>query len=245
MGAETSPLNDDLVWAQALKAALDQGLEATLRTLAAHRREIESLPDTGVPGALRSEVSGELKQLTERLSQPDFHLHGPEYTSLLTHLQARVRDATLLQSAQQARRLKDGVEVLQRTPGWAELTQEERGSTVAQVEQLALETTQDLAGLKRLLARDFDISSTVGQLERSVQAQGQDRLRLRVAEERARYGGTGPSKLERRHRLPARIGSAAELGRVITQLQELQAQAGAYAEVDIAFVIGGDPAGTT
>ena len=242
LGAAGSALNDDLVWAQALKAALDQGLEATLRALALHQREIESLPDTGVPGALRAEVADELKQLTERLSQPDFHVHGPEYATLLTHLQARVRDAALQQSAQQAQRLKDGVEVLQRTPGWAELTQQERGSTIAQVEQLALETSQDLAGLKRLLAREFDISSTVGQLERSVQAQGQDRLRLRVEEERAQYGNKGPSTLERRHRLPAKVSSAAELGRVITQLQDLQAQAGVYAEIDIAFVIGGDPA---
>ena len=242
LGAETSPLHDDLVWAQALKAALDQGLEATLRALATHQREIESLPDTGVPGALRGEVADELKQLTERLSQPDFHVHGAEYATLLTHLQARVRDATLQQAAQQALRLKDGVEVLQRTTGWAELTQQERGSTIAQVEQLALDTPQDLDGLKRLLAREFDISNTVGQLQRAVQAQGQERLRLRVEEERAKYGSKGPSKLERRHCLPAKISSAAELGRVITQLQDLQAQAGVYAEVDISFVIGGDPA---
>lgn len=242
LGAEASPLYDDLVWAQALKTALDQGLEATLRSLAVHRREIESLPDTGVPGALRGDVADELKQLTDRLSQPDFHVHGPEYATLLTHLQARVRDAALQQATQQAQRLKDGVEVLQRTPGWAELTQEERGNTIAQVEQLAIDSSPDLEGLKRLLAREFDISSTLAQLERLVQTQGQDRLRLRVEEERAKYGNKGPSKLERRHRLPAKVSSAAELGRVITQLQDLQAQAGVYAEVDIAFVIGGDPA---
>lgn len=237
LGAETSPLHDDLVWAQTLKAALDQGLEVTLRSLAAHRREIESLPDTGVPGALRGEVADELKQLTERLSQPDFHVHGAEYATLLTHLHARVRDATLNQAAQQAQRLKEGVERLQQTPGWTTLTQEERGSTIAEVEQLALDTSPDLEGLKRLLAREFDIGSTLAKLERSVQSQGQERQRLQAEETRARYDAAGAVKLSKAIAVPLKLASAAELDAFIAQLLEIKRQAEHYKEFEISFTL--------
>lgn len=243
LGAEASSLNDDLSWAQELKSALDQGVEATLRNLLLHRREIEALPATGVPGALRSEVADELQQLTERLAHPDFYRHGADYASQLTHLQARVRDATLEQSQQQEQRLRSAVEDLQRTPGWAGLTQEERGNVVAQVEQLALTVTPDLNGLKRLLAREFEISSTVEQTKRSVQAQGQERLRQRVEEERAKCGANGPSTLRRHHALPPRVKSTGELDGVIRGLQDLQAEAGTYAELDISFVVDGIASG--
>ena len=53
---------------------------------------------------------------------------------------------------------------------------------------LALAATQDLAGLKKLLARDYDINSTLEELKRSIQRQGQERLRQRIEEERAKYG---------------------------------------------------------
>jgi hypothetical protein len=33
-----------------VKRVLDNGLDATLRDLQTHRRDIEALPDTGVPG---------------------------------------------------------------------------------------------------------------------------------------------------------------------------------------------------
>lgn len=238
LGAETSSLNDDLTWAQEVKTALDQGMEATLRTLLAHRSEIESLPDTGVPGALRAEVADELKQLAERLAQSHFHRHGPDFSSLLTHIQARVRDAALQQSGQQAQRLKDGIEDLQRAPGWAELTQQERGNSIAQLEQLAMQATQDLDGLKRLLARDFDISSTLEQLKRSVLDQSRERLRLRLEEERAKYGNKGPSKLSKAISVPSQLTKAEDLDGLISQLNELKGQLGLYEEIDIRFVLG-------
>jgi hypothetical protein len=67
-----------------------------------------------VPGALRAEVADELQQLTERLAQVDFYRHGTDYASLLTNIQSRVREAALQQGKNQAQRLKNGVEDLQR-----------------------------------------------------------------------------------------------------------------------------------
>jgi hypothetical protein len=238
LGADVSALNDDLVWAQELKTALDQGVEATLRTLLAHRRELLALPDTGVPGALRAEVADELKQLTERLAQIDFYRHGTDYASLLTNIQSRVREAALQQGKSQAQRLKSGVEDLQRAPGWAELTQEERGSAIAKIEDLALEVTPDLDGLKHLLAREFDISSTVEQLKRSVDEQGLQRQRKRLEEERAKAGGGGgPVKLSKSVALPSKLNSAAGLDPLIQQLNDIKGQAKLFDEIEISFTL--------
>lgn len=237
LGAEASSLNDDLVWAQDLKGALDQGVEATLRTLLDHRREILVLPDTGVPGALRGEVADELKQLTDRLAQVDFYRHGPDYASLLTNIQSRVREAALLQGTHQAQRLKGGVEDLQRMQGWAELTQEERGSAIAKIEELSLDATPDLDGLKRLLAREFDISSTVEQLKRSVDEQGLQRQRKRLEEDRAKDGGGGPARLKKAVAMPAKVTSADGLDPLIQQLQEIKGQARLFDEIEISFTL--------
>jgi hypothetical protein len=238
LGAETSAIYDNLKWAQEVKRVLDNGLDTTLRDLQAHRRDIEALPDTGVPGELRREIAEDLATLSERLGKEDFYKHTADFNSQLTHLKSRVRDAVITLSDQQKLRLKEGVEELQRIPEWEELTQEERGNAVNRLDGLALAATQDLVGLKKLLARDYDINSTLEDLKRSIQRQGQERLRQRMEEERAKTGEKGPAKLSKSIAVPTKMTSAADIDALIQQLHEIKAQLGLYAEIEVTFSVG-------
>ena len=125
-----------------------------------------------------------------------------------------------------------------RIPEWEELTQEERGNAMNQLEGLVLAATQDLAGLKKLLARDYDINSTLEDLKRSIQRQGQERLRQRMEEERVKTGGNGPAKLSRSISVPPKMTSAADIDSLMQQLHEIKAQLGLYAEIEITFSLG-------
>jgi len=238
LGAETSALYDNLKWAADAKRALDKGLDGTLRELQSHRTDIEALPDTGVPGELQRELADDLKQLAERLGQEGFHQHGAEFSSKLTHLKGRVREAVITLTAQQKQRLAEGAEELQRVPEWAEFNQEERGNTVAQLDGLALVASQDLAGLKKLLARDYDISSTIKALKKTIQRQGQERQRKRIEEERAKTGTKGPVKLTQQISVPWKLTSSADIDALIQQLHEIKAQLSLYTEAEITIVVG-------
>lgn len=233
LGAEASTMYDNLNWAQDAKRALTDGLDEILRNLQAHRSEIEGLPDTGVPGELRLEVAPELEALAERLASEEFFKHANDLHSALTHLKARVRGAAEKLSERQRARIEAAGDELEKNPGWGELSQTERAGAVAQLEALAIEVSPDLSGLRKLLTRDYDIGSTVEDLKRSIQRQGQERLRARLEEE----GKTGPSTLSRTVKVPAKASSAAELDLVIKTLNEIRAQMGFYAEVDVRFAV--------
>lgn len=236
LGAETSSLYDSLKWAGEVKRALDKGLD-TLRELQAHRRDIEALPGTGVPGNLRRELAEDLDTLAARLGQEDFYRHIADFNSLLTHLQGRVRDTVSTLASQQKQRLSMGIEDLQRIPEWNELTQEERGNAIRRLDDLTLDATQDLVGLKKLLARDYDINSTMEDLKRSIQRQGQERRRQRMEEERAQIGDQGPTKLTKSITVPVKMTSQADIDALIQQLNEIKAQLGLYAEIEVSLVL--------
>ena len=238
LGAETSAIYDNLKWALEVKRVLDNGLEAALRDLQAHRRDIEALPDTGVPGEMRRELAEDLANLADRLGKEDFHKHSADFNSQLTHLRGRVRDAVINMSDQQKFRLKEGIEDLQRIPEWGDLTQEERGNAVNRLDGLALAASQDLAGLKKLLARDYDINSTMEDLKRSIQRQGQERRRSALEEERAKKGEKGPAKLSKAIAVQSQMTSSAEIDALIQQLNEIKAQVGLYAEFEVIFTLG-------
>jgi hypothetical protein len=131
-------------------------------------------------------------------------------------------------SDQQKLRIKEGVEDLQRLPEWEELTQEERGNAVSRLDGLLVTATQDLAGLRKLLARDYDINSTLEDLKRSIKRQGQERWQQRQEEETSR--------------VEEQLTSAAELDALIQQLRTLRAALILCSEVDIRIMVKNEPA---
>lgn len=235
LGAESSAIYDNLKWALEVRRALDNGLEGTLRDLTSHQDGIAALPDTGIPGELRCELEEEFATLTDRISKEDFYKHSADFSSQLTRLKSRVRIAASTISEQQKHRLKEGADDLECIPEWDELTQEEQGNALNRLDGLALQATPDLVGLKKLLARDYDINRTLDDLRRSIQRQGQDRLRQRMEEERAESGEDGPTRLARVISVPVKMTSAQDVDTLLRQLNELKAQMGLYAEIEITF----------
>jgi hypothetical protein len=240
MGSETSALYDNLKWALEVKRVLDNGLNDTLRELQTHRLEIEALPDTGVPGNLRREVADDLDLLSERMAREDFFKHSSDFNSQLTHLKAIVRDAVITLLDHQKLRLKQGGEDLQCIPEWGELTQEERGNAMNQLDGLVLSVSQDLAGLKKLLARDYDINTILDDLKQSIRDKGHERRRQRVEDERAKTGDKGPGKLIKSILVPIKVTTPADLDALIQELHEVKKQWADYSEIEVNFAIKGN-----
>jgi len=236
MGSETSALYDNLKWALEVKRVLDNGLDSTLGELQTHRLEIQALPDTGVPGELCKQVAEDLDLLAQRMAKEDFYKHTSDFSSQLTHLKGCVRDAVIILLDQQKIRLKQGGEDLQQLLEWAELTQEERGNAINRLDGLALSATQDLAGLKKLLARDYDINTTLEDLKRSIKRQGQERQHQRLEEERSKAGDKGPAKLSKAIEVPLKMTSREDFDSLIKELHEIKAQLGIYTEIELSFV---------
>ena len=120
------------------------------------------------------------------------------------------------------------------------MTQEERGSTIGQLDGLELTATQDLAGLRKLLARDYDISSTIDEFRRSIQRQGQECIRKRIEDERTETGKKGPAKFEQSISVPTKMTTAADLDALILKLNEIKAQLALYDEIEVSFSFGSE-----
>jgi len=239
LGAEESTLYDNLKWAGELKRALDNGLETTVRELQKHRQEIETLPDTGVPGELKRNLGEDSELLLQRLEQDDFYRHTPDLNSMLTRIKARVQDAVVTLSEQQSNRLKEGLQDIQRLPEWPELTQEEQSNAIGELEYAGMDLPKSIGGLRQLLARDYDLSSRLTVLKESIRKYGQERIRRRLEEERAKSGPNEPIKLILSVSLPAKLTSATQLEDLIRQLHDIRSQASLYGEIELTIEIRG------
>ncbi len=240
LGAEESSIYTNLKWAHEVKRALDNGLEKTLSELQDHCREISQLPNTGVPGDLRRDSEDALKTVTDWIATDEFYHHAADFSTQLTETKARVRDAVATLADQQKQRLKDGLDDLQRVPEWSELTQEERSNVAARLDALEISVDHNLAGLKRLLTRDYDINSTVDDLRRFIQRQGQERILQRVETKPKGMEDDGPKKRTEAIPLPAKLTTLADLEMLIQRLNELRGQFSTYQDVELSLIIEGE-----
>jgi hypothetical protein len=237
LGGEESALYDDLKWAGEVRLALGKGLEETIRQLQTHRREVGLLPDTGVPGDLRRELTEDLGRLAERLKSDDFFRHAADLNSLLTDIKARVRDAAVRLGDKQKSRLKDGADDLRRLSEWSELTQEEQASVLGELDGLAAKAPHDLAGFKQLLGKDYDIGNAVAELREQIIRKGRERRLGRAEEERANASGPAPAMLKRSIAVPSRITTETQLDELLGRLREVKEQVSYYPELEVSITV--------
>jgi hypothetical protein len=232
LGGADSPLYTNLKWAAEVSAALNNGLEITIRNLRDHWHEIKSLPDTGTPGSLKSNVEESLTQVSERLGQNDFYKRAADLNSALTTVRSLVQNANLQIANEQQETVRNAQKEVQGLYEWQELTREEQFQLLADIEKLSsIEAGSDLNGLKRLLSQYYTINNQVEILKGKVKELGRQRRAERMQE--VKEG----EKIKRTVHVPLRMTSAAHLDNLIQQLQALKDELMLHPDIEITLEI--------
>ena len=236
-GSEKSDLYDSLVWVNEVDKQLRNGLESTVRELQRHRREIDALPTSGLPGALKQELAERLQSVQERLGSESFHTHAADLTIDLTQIQAAVGTCAAAMQGAQAASLHAAKEALERLPDWQLLEKPQQLEYFGRIEALELSPTANLDGIKSLLNQQYTLGQTLGQVEKLVAAEGEQKRIERLQAERERLLHEGKTKLQRRVDVPARITERGELDTLITTLNSVAAEISVYADIEITLTV--------
>ena len=117
---------------------------------------------------------------------------------------------------------------LTRIPEWGAFTAEEKQKVFAELQELPVKVSEDIAGLKLLLSSQFDITTTIQDLKRRIIDEGKERRKPPIP-----IPGDPPKPRQRRPLLiPAKIATTDELDALIKRLQELRGDA-LYYEYDV------------
>lgn len=238
LGNEESPLCDNLTWCMEIDKGLKNGLESTVRDLRYHLREIAALPDVGIPGQLRKDLEEEVEQVRQRLGQPNFHTYAADLRSSLTTIQNRSRDAAQGLVTAQGQTIAEAQADLARLPDWGMLEQPEQNDILGAVEELTLNATPDIDGIRTLLTQEYIIASRVSQLKQEVQDRAREK-RMEQMRGVAPIGeGDGPLPVYRETLpLPPAITSVPQLDSLIRDLEQIKANVSVYSKINITLKI--------
>lgn len=233
LGGEESPLYENLKWAEKADIAFKNGLEGTVRALRQLGQGIQTLPESGIPGQLRLDLRDDLDLIDQRLRQESFYDHTADLNTLLTAIKGQVREAALQMESAQLANIKEAQQSLQRLPEWTELTQEEQQNTLGQLEELLIQVSADLPGLKQMLNQDYSLQSQVIDLTKQIKLLAHERRAEHLREEKEKAIKEGKQKIIRTLNVPARLENAAQLDNLIRQLQSLKTDLGLYNDIEV------------
>ena len=168
LGAEKCDLHSGLLWARKVVVALDNGLDATVRSLASHINEIDALPDDGVTGDLKTSTAILRSEAQDILASEDFHDRPADLKRTLTDLQSAVRTTCAALTGEINDRLDSDITAIQSLPEWLRLGTDVQSTLSAQLENLRVTAGDDLQSLKSLLGQAYRISVGLGRIRTEV-----------------------------------------------------------------------------
>ncbi|WP_220429122.1 BREX system P-loop protein BrxC [Sulfitobacter mediterraneus] len=228
-GAESSTLFDELKWAHNVRLAFDQKLDRTVQRVRDLQHEVSSLPKTGAPGELVKAVEDDMAAINDRLLKRSFFDHAADISTKCSNIETCVAETVRTMASSQTGLIADAATDLSRIPEWGEFTSEEQQQVLAELQELSVKVSEDIAGLKSLLSSQFDISTTIQELKRRIVEEGRDR---RKPAPEPKPGAKAEPRPRRALKVPAKIATTEELEQLIQRLQELRSEA-PYYEFDV------------
>jgi hypothetical protein len=229
-GSEESDLYTDLKWVNNIEKAFNNGLEKTLNEIISYKNQILSLPDAGNPLALKETLESDFDALKDKLEREDFYNYTTDFNGLLTTIKTETANTVKQMAEGQKSRIKDVEADLKRIPEWKEFTQEEQSNTLAKIENLLIDVSEDINGLKRLVNQEFSIQSTSNELKKNIIEEGKKRKMLRLKEK-----SPDATKYSKSLKFPAKIKNIGQIDTTIRDLQDIKTEASIYSEIEVSI----------
>ena len=238
-GSEQSPLFEDICWAKEVNNELEAGLDVTVRELQSHIKEIQSLPETGVPGNLKTALVEEMESIQAKITSDEFFKHAADMRTSLTEIKSQTASAAKEMGVACENSVKVAQEDLTRLYGWKELNAEEQSNALAELDTFSAKQTEDLSGLQTLVRQGFSLSDKANRQKEQIKARVAERIKERLEKERQKVG-EGPSKtIKRELEVPNRIDSVEQLEQLIGEFRSVQHEMNAYQHIEITLRLKG------
>lgn len=224
LGAEDSELYNSLKWAAELDRSFKNGLDETLLTLQRYKHGLNNLPDNGIPGQLKSDLSETIESLDERLDKQDFYKHNTDFASALTEITSKVAQTVEQMIEKHSEIIKSAKQDLRNVPEWSALTQQEQDNAVSRLDGVFKSVSKDIEGLNALLRQEHDFNYLLQDIKANVANTVQKRQQEKVVEEQKIDYQEGRSVLTRSVRVKPAITDIAELNQLINELKRLHGE---------------------
>jgi hypothetical protein len=230
LGGELCPLYHDLLWAQSVQKAFNNGIDTVIADLQKHCDEIAALPDFGVTGKLLADTLQARGDADLIIHRDDFHAFMTDLQSRLQTVQIAVEKTVEMLKSEQVMLLKTESTAIQQSSEWSRIGLDDQNRLSARLDNLGPEAPLSLSGLKKLLGHQYALST---ELER-VKAEVRELAKPKPQEPPPEADKPKQQPVEEvTLSFPSELASEADADFLIAELEKLKARLAAGARLRI------------
>lgn len=213
LGQENADLYVSLKWAKNIYAAIENGIEKTIKEIQKLKAEITTLPNEGLIDDLKEQLATKFNEIEKIFNSENFYEKAPELNDYLLEINNSIEIACESFKNQENANIQLQIDELKKSYSWNNLNPEQKSELSAKFDASLIFDTEGIAGIREIINTSYSFSKLISSINLEIVEL------LKVAQP---IPGTKKRKRISLNHLPKTIENKEDIELIISELTKLK-----------------------
>ncbi|MBK7566196.1 MAG: BREX system P-loop protein BrxC [Bacteroidetes bacterium] len=215
LGKPDAELYLALIWAKKLQQAFDNGIETVIKKINDLQSGIDSLPNEGLTGDLKTQLAPNFEEVKHILQSDDFFEKAADLKDKSSDIESTIADVNEKFREQENQNIQQEVNRIKSNYHWGQLDAEQKQEFSNRLDFITINDKSGLDGIRQIINEVFSINSRLKSIEREIEE---------AAKPKDPIPGSKKIKKHSLSHLPKRIEKKEDIDTIITEFTNIKSQ---------------------
>jgi hypothetical protein len=213
LGKENADLYVALIWAKNIYAAIENGIEKTIKEIQNLKTDVNALPNDGAMLDLKNQVSSKFDEIERIFNSDSFYEKAPELNDYLSEIKNSIANACEASRNQENTNIRSEIEKLKAETNWSLLNTEQKGEFSTRLDNSVISEKEGISGIREIINEAYSF----GKLLNTVKGEIEECLKATPP-----VPGAKKRKRVSFNHLPKAIEKKEDIDKIISELEKLK-----------------------
>ncbi len=213
LGKENADLYVALIWAKNIYAAIENGIEKTIKEIQNLKTDVNALPNDGAMLDLKNQVSSKFDEIERIFNSDTFYEKAPELNDYLSEIKNSIANACEASRTQENANIRSEIEKLKTETNWSLLNTEQKGEFSTRLDNSVISEKEGISGIREIINEAYSF----GKLLNTIKTEIEECLKTTPP-----VPGAKKRKRVSFNHLPKAIEKIEDIDKIISELEKLK-----------------------
>lgn len=169
LGKENADLYVALIWAKHIYAAIENGIDKTIKEIQNLKTDVNALPDNGAMLDLKNQVSTKFDEIDRILSSDNFYEKAPELNDYLSEIKNSIANACETSRVQENANIQSEIDKLKSESNWNLLNSEQKAEFSARLDNSLITEKEGISGMREIINEAYSFGKLLNTIKSEIE----------------------------------------------------------------------------
>jgi hypothetical protein len=165
LGKENAELFVSLKWAKNIYAAIEQGIDKTIKEIQSLKSAIEALPSEGVMDDLKNQLQTKFDEIERIFNSDNFYEKAPELNDYLMEINNSIASTCDLFRSQENISIEEQINKLKKSFNWGKLTSEQKSEFSSRLDGAIITEKVGVTGIREIINESYSFTKLMANIK--------------------------------------------------------------------------------